>query len=98
MPSTVETIENGALQQDTPQTDPQNLLDCIPENCNEIDDIINSSIANTSECELKERCAFYGVDGSGSKREMLKRLSNHEATALTVLDTFDPVGSNMESD
>ena len=92
LPSTSETVENEKLQDD----DPRPLLQLCDENCDEIADIINYSMTNTSECELRERCAFYGVDGSGTKKEMLERLNDHESTALTVIDTFDPVGSNNE--
>ena len=62
------------------------------------DETVENETLNTFACKIRESYEFCGVDGSGSKKEMFKRLNDHEATALTVLDTFDPVGSNMESD
>ena len=93
IPLTAKTFENGALHEDDLQDVQKNLLNYIPENCNEIADI-----TNTFACEIRERYRFYGVERSGSKKVMMDRLSYHKASALTVLDNFDPVGSNIESD
>ena len=60
------------------------------ENYDEISEIIDRSINNTSIGKLRQKC----LEDISNK----KWLADHGARVLTVLDTFDPVGENIESD